>query len=247
MSLWHDVDLEVKDRHDQSTGLFRYINEVSLGTLRKFEVQACLPYNVIAEDLKGTNRLKAFGRPVPFNYGCFPQTYRDPDQIDELYGAPGDNDPLDALDLTCSTIAVGDIVQCRPLGAVCLIDEGKADWKILVVNVKAPVPLADARTLEDVESMMPGRVQECMQWLDDYKRSASSGEQDTLHFEVHNAQYAIKLLDQDNTSWRKLVARVGSTGKVDGRWVCNPSTACAEQSASLLRLSPDEHTASNTN
>lgn len=227
ISLWHDVDLEVKSWLDETTGLFRYINEMPLGTLQKFEVQPGLAHNAIAEDPKGSSRLQAFGRPVPFNYGCFPQTYRDPDQVDELHGAPGDDDPLDVLDLGDHEVKVGAIVKCRPLGAVCLIDEGKADWKILAVNVEAPGLLAKARSVEEVERLMPGRIQECLQWIDDFKRSAGAGDQATLHFEVHDANCAIKLMREDNASWRKLVAEVGPDGMARGHWICDPRSARA--------------------
>ena len=55
---------------------------------------------MIREDVKGSNRLKSFGKLVPFNYGCFPQTFRDPFEHDELHQAPGDNDPLDVIDVS---------------------------------------------------------------------------------------------------------------------------------------------------
>lgn len=235
-SLWHDVDLEVKTWLDESTGLFRYVNEMPLGSLQKFEVQPHLAHNAIAEDPKGSSRLKSFGRPVPFNYGCFPQTYRDPNQVDDIHGAPGDDDPLDVLDLSASELPVGAIVQCRPLGAVCLIDEGKADWKILAVNVEAAGPLANAHSVEEVERIIPGRIQECLTWIDDFKRSAGSGDEAKLHFEVHDANRAISLVKQDHASWRQLISEAGSDGTARGHWICNPRNARAPQAAPLLGL-----------
>ena len=46
----------------------------------------------------------------------------------------GDNDPLDVVEIGNSKFGTGAVVQVRVLGALCLIDQGELDWKILVVN-----------------------------------------------------------------------------------------------------------------
>ncbi|CAE7237753.1 unnamed protein product [Symbiodinium pilosum] len=194
-SLWHDVDLYVKSWLDEPTAMLRYVNEMPMGTLRKFEVQPDAPNNAIEEDMKGSKKLAAFGKPVPFNYGCFPQTYRDPEKADDLYQAPGDDDPLDVIDLADTPTEVGTIVRCRVLGAVCLIDEGQADWKVLVVNVDSKSALANAYTVEDVERISPGRIQACWTWMDELKRGGGKGNA-TLHREIHDANRALKLIAQ---------------------------------------------------
>lgn len=222
VSLWHDVDLHVKSWLDEDTGLYRYVNEMPLGCLQKFEVQPHLPDNAVEEDPKGSNRLAAFGRPVPFNYGCFPQTFRDPNCKDELYGAPGDNDPLDVLDLARNVAGVGQVVRCRPLGAVCLIDEGEADWKILAVNVDADEPLAEARSIEDVHRLAPGRIDECLQWIDDFKHSNGKDEAH-LDFQVHEMSRAVRLIEEDHKCWQQLLQEVGPDNMARGEhWVRSP-------------------------
>jgi len=218
LSLWHDVDVFVRDWLDEPTGLLRYVNEMPLGSLTKYEVQPSVPDNAIREDAKGSQRLAAFGKPVPFNYGCFPQTYRDPAKADELYNAPGDDDPLDVLDLSSTPAGVGSVVHCRPLGAVCLIDEGQADWKILAINVETQGPLALAQSVDDVERLAPGRIQECLRWIDDFK---SSNGKDTakLHWEIHGQDLAQSLIKGDHASWKDLVAEAGADGRARGHWI----------------------------
>mmetsp|Transcript_99191 Transcript_99191/g.319862 ORF Transcript_99191/g.319862 Transcript_99191/m.319862 type:complete len:455 (+) Transcript_99191:140-1504(+) len=225
-SLWHDIDLYVRSWFDEKTGLLHYVNEIPLGTLKKYEVQPREPGNVIKEDMKGSRRLKAFGRPVPFNYGCFPQTYRDPEQMDKLYSAPGDDDPLDVFDLSEHASPVGTVVRCRVLGAVCLIDEGQADWKVLVVSTDGPGPLAAARSVEDVERIAPGRIQECLSWMDDFKKS-SGRDTATLHWEIHGVQQAHSLIEFDHTCWRRLVAEAGPDGTARGHWIHQPQLTTA--------------------
>lgn len=218
LSLWHDVDVFVRDWLDEPTGLLRYVNEMPLGSLKKYEVQPSVPGNAIREDAKGSRRLAAFGKPVPFNYGCFPQTYRDPAKADELYNAPGDDDPLDVLDLSSTPVDVGLVVRCRPLGAVCLIDEGQADWKILAINVETQGPLASAQSVDDVERLAPGRIQECLRWIDDFK-SSNGKDAAKLHWEIHGPDLAQSLIKRDHASWKDLVAEAGADGRARGHWI----------------------------
>lgn len=222
VSMWHHVDLHVKTWLDQETGLFRYVNEIPRGSLQKFELQTRLVENVIREDAKGSRKLKAFGCPVPFNYGCFPQTFRDPDELDDIFGAPGDDDPLDILDLCPEAQGVGEVVCCRPLGAVCLIDEGQADWKIIAVNTEGKGPLAGARSIEDAERIAPGRIEEALRWMDDFKQhSSKSGT--TLHYEIHDAKMAISIIEKDHAAWRRLVAEATASGVSKGHWIRSPT------------------------
>lgn len=226
LSMWHNVDVHVKTWLDESTGLFRYINEIPRGALQKFELQTKLVQNVIREDTKGSRKLRAFGQPVPFNYGCMPQTFRDPKETDDLYNAPGDDDPLDVLSLTSDVAGVGEVVICRPLGMVCLIDEGQADWKIIVVNTEANCPLASARTIEEAEEIAPGRIEEALRWMDDFKQHSSKNNT-TLHFEVHDASRAIKIIEQDHAAWKRLIADADSSGFAGGHWVGSPQSETA--------------------
>jgi len=222
-SMWHHVSLHVKnwlDQEDKET--FHYINEIPHGALQKFELQTKLPMNVIREDAKGSKKLKAFGQPVPFNYGCFPQTFRDPEELDAIHGAPGDNDPLDVLDLCPEAAGVGEVVRCRPLGAVCLIDEGQADYKIIAVNVSAKSPLAKARTIAEAEQISPGRIEQVLRWMDDFKQHSSKTDT-TLHYEIHDASVAVGIIQKDFASWERLVKQAGDAGTARGHWIRQPA------------------------
>jgi inorganic pyrophosphatase len=229
--LWHHVDLRVKDWLGKDTGLLHYVNEIPRNALQKFEIHTRVEKNTITEDTKGSRRLLGFGRPVPFNYGCFPQTFRDPDEIDDIYGAPGDDDPLDVVDLSPKPVGVGEIASCTPLGAVCLIDEGRADWKILVVNTDAPGPLANARSIDEVERLAPGRIQEALQWMDDFKQYGNDS-CTRMHFEIHDESVARAIINKDHAAWKRLVDNANSKGLSKGHWI-RPSGSQAETPPSL--------------
>eukprot|EP00438_Fugacium_kawagutii_P036635 Skav209261 [mRNA] locus=scaffold1552:41288:44083:+ [translate_table: standard] len=187
------------------------VNEMPMGTLKKYEVQPGAPHNAIEEDpaaahamgdVKGSSKLAAFGKPA-----------------DKLYEAPGDDDPLDVIDLADAPTEVGAIVRCRVLGAVCLIDEGQADWKVLVVNIDSNTALANAHSIEDVERILPGRIQACWSWMDELK---SKGGKAKLHRHIHDADCALELIEEDHTSWKELVQSAGPDGTARGHWICNP-------------------------
>eukprot|EP00933_Yihiella_yeosuensis_P017194 TRINITY_DN14432_c0_g1_i1.p1 TRINITY_DN14432_c0_g1~~TRINITY_DN14432_c0_g1_i1.p1 ORF type:complete len:375 (-),score=66.13 TRINITY_DN14432_c0_g1_i1:493-1617(-) len=239
-SMWHHVELCARDWLDRETGLFNYVNEIPRWSLQKYEIQTQLPLNVIGEDATGSERLRTFGQPVPFNYGCFPQTWRDPRVDCDTHGALGDNDPLDVIELTPESSGVGTVVRCRPIGAVCLIDEGKADWKILVVNVDFNGPLASARSPEEVEKLWPGRIAEVLAWVDGFKRLSGS-EETKLHFKVHDANRALNLIDQDHTSWKRLIDDADSQGTSHGLWIRYPDGDWPRLVAEDLEIGTGEH------
>mmetsp|Transcript_23376 Transcript_23376/g.54349 ORF Transcript_23376/g.54349 Transcript_23376/m.54349 type:complete len:577 (+) Transcript_23376:49-1779(+) len=239
ISLWHDVSLYDQTWLDEATGLYHYVNEIPRGRFHKWEVQTKKPLNVIAEHVKGTKKLQEFGRAVPFNYGCFPQTYRDPKELCEIYKAPGDDDPLDVIELTPEPLGVGTIARCRPLGAVCLIDEGRADWKVFVVNVEAHSQMARARSMEDVERIAPGRLQEVMQWLRDFKMmSCKDPSETTLHMEIHSADHAKALIEADHASWINLVSAADADGTAAGHWIREPIDSKAKNAHVLKNSWP---------
>lgn len=220
LSLWHNVKLHVIDQAGQDDGIYRYINEIPAGCLQKFEMHTDQPWSAISEHEKGSRKLREFGVPVPFNYGCFPQTYRDPDVLDELFQAGGDDDPLDVVDLSSAPVEVGAVVRCRPLGAVCLIDEGQADWKVLVVNVDHAGPLREARSIDDVERIVPGKVNEVLKWMDDFKRNSTVDSE--MHFEVHDSLRAVSIIEGDHASYRQLVDNAPPSGISRGHWIRPP-------------------------
>ncbi|MEZ5305833.1 MAG: inorganic pyrophosphatase [Pyrinomonadaceae bacterium] len=86
------------------------------------------------------DRPQQFSNVVPANYGFIPKTFCG-DSIAELargQGASGilvgDADPLDILVLSEHHIPRGSIlVNARPIGGFCLVDNGEADDKIVAV------------------------------------------------------------------------------------------------------------------
>jgi inorganic pyrophosphatase len=54
-------------------------------------------------------------------------------------GHLGDNDPLDAIEIGTRQWAVGALVRVKVLGALAMIDNGEADWKLIAISTEDPL------------------------------------------------------------------------------------------------------------
>ena len=76
---------------------------------------------------------------LPFNYGFLPQTWEDPSHLIEETGHPGDNDPIDLVEIGQRVPERGEVIAVKPLGVLALLDEGETDWKVIAIDTKDPL------------------------------------------------------------------------------------------------------------
>jgi len=108
--------------------------EIPTNTNYKLEINKELEFNPITHDKKGSS-LRFTNDPYPFNYGAFPQTWENPEQLDPLVEYYGDNDPIDVCEIGTRIHNPGDIIQVVVLGAYAMIDDDECDWKIIAIDV----------------------------------------------------------------------------------------------------------------
>ena len=58
----------------------------------------------------------------------------------------------------------GDVLAVKVLGTLAMIDDGEADWKMIVIDVDDPLA-ASLNNLEDVEKEMPGFLAATRDWF----------------------------------------------------------------------------------
>ena len=88
--------------------------------------------------------------------------------MDETTGCNGDNDPLDVCEIGSRVAERGSVLRVKVLGTLGLIDEGEADWKIIVIDVNDPI--ADKlNDIGDVEAHLPGLLEATRDWFKIYK------------------------------------------------------------------------------
>ena len=208
-SPWHDLPLTSCKGDDP---LFTYLNEIPLATIEKLELSTKVPHNPIQQDIvKKTGALRCFtyGK-IPFNYGCVPQTWEDPDYVDARTGCGGDGDPVDVVELGEGPLAVGAVASVRVLGALALIDEGETDWKIIAIRSSSPL-----RSLSDVPTEQLKAVRD---WFRNYKTTDGKPQNEfAFDGEYKDAAMAHDVLNECHQQYSRLVD--GTTTNTKKLWL----------------------------
>lgn len=71
-------------------------------------------------------------------------------------GEPGDNDPIDVVEIGSRAHATGDVIRVKILGAFAMIDEGETDWKIVCIDIEDEL----AASLSKHSDIDPSKVSE---------------------------------------------------------------------------------------
>jgi inorganic pyrophosphatase len=219
-SPWHHVSLQVPSMSRSggsiSAGLaFNYVNEIPVGQSEKLEVSTKAAFNPIVQDrVKKTGALRKFNVPggIPFNYGCFPQTWEDPAHTDGDTKCRGDGDPLDVVELSGAPLAIGSFTPVRVLGVLALIDEGETDWKIIAISEASPLSW---KTLQDVPAEVLARV---TNWFRLYKTFDGKPENEFAFGGVtQDEATALRVIQECSEQYRSLLAQ--GANNAHGLWV----------------------------
>lgn len=146
-----------------------------------------------------------------FNYGAFPQTHESPRFISPDTVCPGDNDPVDVVEVGVKRWDVGSVVRVKVLGVLGLIDSGETDWKVIAISAEDPLaPVIN--DLPDLEVHMPGTVEALTRWLRLYKAPLIN--EFAFGGEARGKEYAETIIEECHQMWQDLVEGegVGSSG-----------------------------------
>lgn len=203
MSPWHDVPLYVLGEGKKAKILHMFC-EIPKWTRAKFEVATRELYNPFKQDVKnGKVRYYQYGDML-FNYGAFPQTWENPNHISHDTNAPGDNDPIDAIEIGTKQIVSGGIVRVKVLGVLGMIDDGETDWKVICIQTSDPLSQI-LEDVNDVEKHLPGAIDAIREWLRVYK-VCSGNEPNTFAFDGKclDREYALGVIEETHVFWKKL-------------------------------------------
>uniref|UniRef100_A0A6M2DEJ2 Inorganic pyrophosphatase n=1 Tax=Xenopsylla cheopis TaxID=163159 RepID=A0A6M2DEJ2_XENCH len=207
----HDIPLFA----DEEKKIFNMVVEVPRWTNAKMEICMKEELNPIKQDIK-KGKLRFVANCFPhhgyiWNYGALPQTWENPNHLDDGTGCKGDNDPIDVLEIGYRIAKRGEVVQVKVLGTVALIDEGETDWKIITIDVNDPI--ADqVNDIADVEKFFPGLLKATVEWFRIYKIPDGKPEnQFAFNGEAKNSAFALKVIDDVHKFWLQMV-----TKEVDG-------------------------------
>ena len=207
-SPWHDLPL-------QTGQLLSGFIEISKLESIKYEISLREAYNPLKLDTRKNKRNEVEERRydglVPlFNYGCVPQTWENSQENDFKYPYKGDGDPLDLVEVGDTPLPRGSVVEVKVIGAMCLVDSGKTDWKIVAVNSLDP-SAPHLNTLEDMEQLFPGKLQSIRSLFEYIKKF--DGKSDSGFIGPNESKSAAwEVIAHCHKQWRRLV-----TGEVPGQ------------------------------
>ena len=202
ISPWHDIPLYALGQGEKGK-IFHFVCEIPKWTRAKFEIATKELYNPIKQDVKnGKLRFYQHGD-MCFNYGAFPQTWEDPNHISET-GKPGDNDPIDVIEIGTKQVPSGGVVEVKILGVLALIDDGETDWKVLTIQVSDPLSKV-LNDVGDIENEIPGLIDSIREWLRVYK--VCTGKKPNsygFNGECKNKKYATEVVLETHSFWKQL-------------------------------------------
>lgn len=201
ISCWHDIPLY------SSPNLLNYINEIPKGTRAKMELATDEKFSPIKQDTK-KGKLRYFGYgDIPFNYGCFPQTWEDPTSPHPTTAYPGDNDPIDVVEIGPEALPTGSVSAVKVIGCLALIDEEETDWKVIALRKSHPL-FDQINDISDLDQKLPTCIDAIRTWFRMYK-TADGKPENSFAFDgkAMGRDFALKIIHENNQSWKDL--RVG--------------------------------------
>lgn len=216
VSPFHDIPLQAADKSKGAD--FNMVVEIPRWTNAKMEITKEEPLNPIKQDVK-KGKLRYVDNVFPFhgypwNYGALPQTWENPDVVDHLTGAKGDNDPIDVVELGSSLHTRGAVVPVKVVGVIGLIDEGETDWKILAIDVNDPIA-TQLNDITDVERVLPGYLKSTVEWLKYYKVPTGKPENKfAFNAEAKGRLLALEIVEETHKHWQALVGQTAKPGSV---------------------------------
>ncbi|KAF5283055.1 hypothetical protein FQA39_LY17440 [Lamprigera yunnana] len=203
----HDVPLYA----DLDKKIVNMVVEIPRWSNAKMEITMKEVLNPIKQDIK-----KGKPRFVPncfphhgyiWNYGALPQTWENPEHLDDGTGAKGDNDPIDVIEIGYRIAKRGEIIQVKILGTIALIDEGETDWKLIAIDINDPLA-NELSDVGDIDKHYPGLLKATVEWFKIYKIPDGKPEnQFAFNGEAKPAAFALNVVEEVHKFWKQLVGK----------------------------------------
>mmetsp|Transcript_14140 Transcript_14140/g.26595 ORF Transcript_14140/g.26595 Transcript_14140/m.26595 type:complete len:244 (-) Transcript_14140:4240-4971(-) len=201
VSPWHDLELH------RDGGVFQAVIEIPIATALKYEVSKRELFNPIMPDSRvskttGQKEIRHYALASLSNYGMLPRTWENDRENDGFYPYKGDGDPLDILELSPTPLKTGQVLDVKVIGAMCLIDQGEADWKLLCIDIQSPLA-AQLSSPADVEKVFPGRLKALQTWYEEIK-TYDGKPRNRFEGGVEDSSKALKVIETAHKHWEHL-------------------------------------------
>ena len=165
MNIWHDIN-------PKRITVDEFVAVVEIPKNSKVKYELNKDTGILEMD-----RILYTSTHYPANYGFIPRTYAD------------DGDPLDVLVLCSENILPQALVRCRPIGVISMLDQGKADDKIVAVPFGDPT----YNTYHEIFELPQHVMDEMAHFFTVYK---SLENKDTIIDEIRDAKAAKEIIQR---------------------------------------------------
>jgi inorganic pyrophosphatase len=180
---WHELPSRPPSPPDAVNALI----EIPAGSKVKYELDK--PSGLLRVD-----RVLHSSVHYPANYGFIPRSYC------------GDGDPLDILVLCSESVAPMSIIVARPIGVMRMVDDGKADDKVIAVHLHDPA----FNDYQDIAELPKHLGREIQRFFLDYKTLESKKE--TVAEEPVGKIEAQRIVEEALELYRKEESRLRGWG-----------------------------------
>ena len=165
MNILHDINPNRINRDK-----FVAVIEISKGSKNKYELDKETGLLIL-------DRVLFTSTHYPANYGFVPRTLSE------------DGDPLDVFVYCTQEIQPLSLVECRPIGAIDMIDNNQIDTKLIAV------PLGDPTysNYDEIDDLPPHLIDELMHFLRVYKELEGKETKISKFYNCKYAQNAIEI------------------------------------------------------
>ena len=165
MNILHDINPERITKNK-----FIAVIEISKGSKNKYELDKETGLLIL-------DRVLFTSTHYPANYGFVPRTLSE------------DGDPLDVFVYCTQEIQPMSLVECRPIGAIDMVDNNQIDTKIIAV------PLGDPTysNYNEIDDLPPHLIDELMHFLRVYKELEGKHTEISKFYNCNYAKNAIEI------------------------------------------------------
>ena len=118
--------------------------------------------------------------------GSFQQTWEDPTKKCKITNCFGDSDPLDVIELSSKSYSIGEVIPIKILGAISVIDNNEADWKIIGIEHTYFFDIIH----QDMEKLI-------YDWLNNYKKGIN-----IISPKIETKSIAIEIINLTHFYWK---------------------------------------------
>lgn len=114
-------------------------------------------------------------------------------------------------------MAFFELPRLKVLGALCMIDEGELDWKIIALE-EAYAKKFGIRDLETLNQHNPGAVADVTHWFRIYKTFDGKPENSFgYNDQCLGVERTIEIIEENHQAWKDLCS--GKVENKDGLWI----------------------------